>query len=105
MSQRCRVIASVAYTDRSLSIKGKVLFSWEQTEAFTHKPGLEPRKSCHRTRRPRLLPVILKETAQRAPPHVSSTCSQRRGFLSRAGFIPGNPGSWEHPGFLAKAGQ
>ena len=39
------------------------------------------------------------------PPRVSSTRPQRRGFLSRAGFIPGNPGSWEHPGFLAKAGQ
>lgn len=56
MSQRCSVISDVAHTDRGLPVKGKVLFSHEQTEALTHKPGLQP---------PAPYAVIPKETTPR----------------------------------------
>ena len=90
MSQRCSITSDVACTDRGLPVKGKVLFSHEQTEALTRKPGLQP---------PAPYAVIPKETTPRELPRVSSswrcTC-----FSKASRFL-----RWKCLGFPAKTGQ
>lgn len=81
MSQRCSVISDVAHTDRGLPVKGKVLFSHEQTEALTHKPGLQP---------PAPYAVIPKETTPRESFLVSLALGDGSASPKLQGFCAGN---------------